>query len=140
MARANKTQETEANVEAFLAAVEPASRRADALRLAEMFEEVSGDPPRLWGPSIIGYGSYHYRYDSGHEGDMARISFSPRKNALVLYIMGGFPRHQELMDRLGTYKTGKSCLYLKALADVDEAVLIELMRESLAYMAATYPD
>lgn len=92
----------------------------------------------MWGPSIVGFGTYHYRYDSGREGDMLRVGFSPRKAALTLYIMAGFDRYEELMARLGKYKTGKSCLYIKRLADIDLAVLQELVKGSLAYLAEKY--
>lgn len=136
----NKTKQTEASVADFLAAVEPAQRRDDARAVCAMMERISGEPPAMWGPTIVGFGRYHYRYDSGHEGDMARIGFSPRRAALTLYIAGGFPRHADLMARLGKYSTGKSCLYLKRLSDVDREVLEALIEESLAYMEATYPE
>jgi hypothetical protein len=139
MAPENKTRESDASVADFLARVESAAQRADALKLADMLRRVTGEEPRMWGPTIVGYGRYRYRYDSGREGEAGRIGFSPRKAALVVYIVGGFPRHQALMDRLGKYTTGKSCLYIKKLADVDMVVLEELARESLAYMAEKYP-
>lgn len=134
-----KTRPTQMSVADFIAAAEPAERRSDAESVDAMFRRVSGQEPRMWGPSIIGYGSYRYRYESGREGEMCRIGFSPRKNALVLYIADGFPGHQALMARLGKFTTGKSCLYVKRLADVDMAVLEELARESLASMDARYP-
>ena len=105
-----------------------------------MMERISGFPATMWGPSIVGFGRYHYRYDSGRQGEAPRIGFSPRAKELVLYLIGGFPRHQALMDRLGKYRTGKACLYLKRLADVDEAVLEELIGEALAYMREKYPE
>ena len=134
-----KTKPTALSVKKFLSAVEPAQRRQDAIDVCAMMERLSREPPRMWGSSIVGFGSYHYHYESGHEGDAFRIGFSPRKAALVLYIMGGFPRHADLMARLGKHTTGKSCLYLKKLSDVDEVVLEELMASSLAYMRKTYP-
>jgi hypothetical protein len=103
-------------------------------------ERLSGEPPALWGPSIVGFGTYHYRYESGREGDMPRIGFSPRARELVLYLIGGFPRHQELMDRLGRHRTGKSCLYIKSLDDVDRDVLEALIVEALDHMRAAYPE
>lgn len=139
MAKANKTQQTDASVEDFLARVEPTARREDARKLAEMLRRVTGEEPRMWGPTIVGYGRYRYRYDSGREGEAGRIGFSPRKPAMVLYIADGFSGRQALMDRLGKHTTGKCCLYIKRLADVDMAVLEELARESLAYMEAKYP-
>lgn len=135
----NKTQATVASVAGFVEQIEPEARRDDARTVAAMMERLSGYPPVMWGPAIVGFGSYHYKYDSGREGDFLRIGFSPRKAALTLYIMDGFPRHAELMARLGTYKTGKSCLYVKKLADLDMAVLEELVTASLSYMQEKYP-
>ena len=134
-----KTKQTEVSVDAFLEGVADPGRREDARRVRAMMERLSGEPARMWGPSIIGFGTYHYKYDSGHEGDMARIGFSPRARELVLYVVDDFQRHQPLMDRLGKYKTGKCCLYIKRLSDVDEDVLEALVVESLAYMRETYP-
>ena len=136
----NKTKETAASVDAFIAAVADPKQRADAERIRALMEELSGEPAKMWGPSIIGFGSYHYRYDSGREGDMCRIGFSPRKGQTVLYLIDGFEGQPELMARLGKHKTGKSCLYLKRLSDVDGDVLEELCRRSLAYMAEKYPQ
>ena len=135
-----KTRETEVDVDAFIDAVPDPQRREDAKRLRAMMERVSGYPARMWGPSIVGFGRYHYRYESGHEGEAARIGFSPRAKELVLYVVESFSRYQALMDRLGKYKTGKSCLYVKRLSDVDEAVLEELIAEGLAYMRDKYPE
>ena len=103
-----------------------------------MFARVTDRAPRMWGPSIVGYGSYHYRYASGHEGDAALAAFSPRKTALTLYILGGFDRYQELLAKLGTFKVGKGCLYIKHLADVDRNVLEALVTASVAYGRATF--
>lgn len=135
----NKTKPTGTSVAAFLDSVQPDQRRDDAKAVCAMMERISGEPPAMWGSSIVGFGRYHYRYDSGQEGDWARIGFSPRKSALTLYIVGGFPRHADLMAKLGKYKTGKSCLYLTKLSDVDREVLESLIGESLDYMKATYP-
>lgn len=119
-------------VEEFLAAVPNASRRVDAGRLIALMREVTGEEPVMWGPSIIGFGRYHYRYNSGHEGDSALASFSPRKQHLVVYLVGGFEdRHASVLARLGLHKTGKGCLYLKNLDDVDLAVLRELIDRSV---------
>jgi hypothetical protein len=134
----NKTKPEKADVQAFLAAVEPEPRRADAQAVCEMMARVTGRPPTLWGGSIVGFGAYHYRYESGREGTAPITGFSPRKAALVLYLMGGFPRHDELMGKLGKHTTGKSCLYIKRLSDVDIGVLEALVTESTAYMRATY--
>jgi hypothetical protein len=135
-----KTQQTRADLGAFLDAVPDPKRRADAREVCAIMERLSGEPPAMWGPSIVGFGRYHYKYDSGREGDMARIGFSPRAKELVLYLIGGFPRHQALMDRLGKYRTGKSCLYIKSLDQVDRGVLEELIVEALNYMRAKYPE
>jgi hypothetical protein len=136
----NKTRPTAVSADDFLRAVPDEGRRADAMKVRTMMERISGYAANMWGSSIVGFGRYHYRYDSGHEGDAPRIGFSPRAKELVLYLIGGFPRHQALMDRLGKYRTGKSCLYLKRLADVDEAVLENLIAEGLAYMREKYPE
>jgi hypothetical protein len=135
----NKTRATAASVDDFLDRIADPQRRDDAKKLRALMARVSGKPAAMWGPSIVGFGSYHYKYDSGREGDMARIGFSPRAKELVLYLVGGFPRHQALMDRLGRYRTGKSCLYIKRLSDVDETVLEELVVEALVYMREKYP-
>ncbi|MEM8695615.1 MAG: DUF1801 domain-containing protein [Pseudomonadota bacterium] len=134
----NKTKPIEKSPADFIAAVEPDWKREDAETICAMMERLSGEKPKMWGPSIIGFGQYHYRYDSGREGDFMLTGFSPRKTALTLYIMGGFPRHEDIMARLGKYKTGKSCLYVKRLSDVDLDVLEELVTASLDHMRANY--
>src|SRR4051812_2129292 len=111
----NKTKPTAASVDAFLDSVPDPQRRADGKMLRTLMERVSGEPAAMWGPSIVGFGAYHYKYDSGREGDMCLIGFSPRATGLVLY--GGFLRSPELLERLGKHKTGKGCLYIKRLAD-----------------------
>ena len=135
----NKTKETAASVDAYIAAVADPNQRADAEKICALMQRLSGEPAKMWGPSIIGFGSYHYRYDSGREGEMCRIGFSPRKGQTVLYLIDGFEGQPELMARLGKHKTGKSCLYVKRLSDIDEAVLEDLCVRSLKYMAAKYP-
>ncbi|MDC0711020.1 DUF1801 domain-containing protein [Stigmatella sp. ncwal1] len=136
---ANKTQATNADVDSFFDKTEPKARRDDAKAVAALMARLSGAPPRMWGSSIVGFDSYHYRYESGREGDAPRIGLSPRKAALVLYIMGGFPRYEALLSKMGKVTTGKSCIYIKKLSDVDLAVLEKLITESLAYMRKTYP-
>src|SRR5688572_24490657 len=133
-----KTKPTEVGVDDFLDAVPDAGRREDARKVRAMMERISGYPARMWGPSIVGFGRYHYRYDSGHEGEAARAGFSPRAKELVIYLVPGFTAHQALMDRLGKYRTGKCCLYVKRLADVDQGVLEQLVADSLAYMREKY--
>lgn len=134
-----KTKPTQVTAAAFIDAVENPARREDARTVCAMMERVTGEPPRMWGPSIIGFGSYHYKYDSGHEGTMCRLGFSPRKAQLVLYILTEDPAQGEQLARLGKHKTGKSCLYINKLADVDMSVLEEMTRGALDYMNAKYP-
>lgn len=135
-----KTKPTAVNVGDVIEAVADEKQRADAHKIAAMMERLSGHKPKMWGPSIIGFGSYHYKYDSGREGDMCRIGFSPRKGSTVLYLVDGFLGHSDLMAKLGKHKTGKSCLYIKKLSDVDEAVLERLCIESLKWMAEKYAE
>lgn len=134
-----KTRPTQVTVDDFIAAVENAARREEAKAVCAMMERVIGEPPQMWGPSIIGFGSYHYKYDSGHEGTMCRLGFSPRKAQLVLYILTGAAGENERLAKLGKHKTGKSCLYINKLADVDMTVLEDMTRDALAYMNARYP-
>jgi len=138
MSKANKTQATDASVQEFIAAIESPEMRADCERLVEMMSDATGEKPRLWGPSIVGFGEYHYKYESGREGDFLRVGFAPRKRNLSIYIMPGFDEFQSLMDRLGKHSTGASCLYVKRLADIDEKVLDELIRASLDEMRKRY--
>lgn len=117
------------NVDDFIAAVEKPVRRADAMIMREMMERVTGEPATMWGPTIIGFGTNHYRYSSGHEGDMCRVGFSPRAANLVLYV-GGFPDFDEQLLKLGKFKRSKACLYLNKLADVDMGVLEVIVRST----------
>ena len=135
-----KTKPTAVNVSDFIEAVADEKQRADAHKIAATMERLSGHKPEMWGPSIIGFGSYHYKYESGREGDMCRIGFSPRKGNTVLYLVDGFDDYASLLEKLGKHKTGKSCLYIKRLSDVDDGVLEQLIVESLAYMAQKYPE
>jgi hypothetical protein len=123
----NATRPTDVDPAAFLAAVEHPTRRADGQALLELMNEVTGEAPRMWGPSIVGYGSYPYRYDSGRAGDFLRIGFSPRKAALSLYGLQDAPAATALLARLGKHRSGVGCLYVTKLADVDAAVLRELV-------------
>ena len=134
----NKTRPTQASVTAFMNGIADKQMRADAKKVAAMMRRATGKRAKMWGPSIVGFGSYHYRYESGREGDFMITGFSPRRQALTVYIMPGFGRFPKLMTRLGKYRTGKSCLYIKRLADVDEAVLDQLIHESVAHMRAHY--
>ena len=133
-----KTKATKSSVEKFLDSIESEQKRDDAYAILDMMQKASKEEPKMWGPSIIGFGTYHYKYDSGHEGDMCSIGFSPRKAALTLYILMGFEGYDELMAKLGKYKTSKACLYIKKLEDVDVKVLKELITLSVKYMKAKY--
>jgi hypothetical protein len=140
MAYEAKTRQTEISVADFIAAVENPKRRADAETLCALFEEISGEPPKMWGPSIIGFGSYHYRYASGHEGDAPRLGFSPRKAQTVIYVMSGFKGQEEMIARIGKVKTSVSCMYVNRLDQIDMGVLREMAVASLAQMREQYPD
>ena len=140
MAKAeNKTRPTGDAVEAFLAAVTPEARREDGRTICALMQRLSGWPPAMWGPSIVGFGSYHYRYDSGREGDSLVIGFSPRKPSTVLYLNPGVEHFPDLLARLGPHTTGASCLYVKRLSDLDMGVLEAMIAESLAYVRKTHP-
>ena len=136
----NKTQPTELNPKDFVAAIEPERKKADAEALLTFFGRITGLKPKMWGPTIIGYGSYHYKYESGREGDSILTGFSPRKQNLTLYIMPGykFGEMEDKLARLGKHKLGKSCLYINKLADVDMDVLEEIVIEGLEYMREKY--
>jgi len=129
-----KTKRNKASVSAFLNAIEDPDRRKDCKTLAKMMSEATGAKGEMWGDSIVGFGSYHYRYASGREGDWFVAGFAPRKNDLTLYIMSGFSGYESLLKKLGRHKTGKSCLYLKGLGEVDQAVLRELIEKSVAHV------
>ena len=126
----NKTKPTAVSPAAFISKLPNAQRRKDAKTLVAMMRKASGKPPKMWGPSIIGFGSYHYVYDSGREGDVCRIGFSPRKPGLVLYLMSAL-KQKTLMSKLGKYSTGKGCLYIKTLDNIDRGVLRQLIAKSL---------
>jgi hypothetical protein len=127
-----KTKPNDGDVEAFLAAVPDAQKRADSLLLLELFRTVTGETPKMWGSSIVGFGDYHYAYASGREGDWFVTGFSPRKQNLTLYCMGGYEPHGDLLARLGKHKLGKGCLYINRLQDVDLDVLRELVMTTVA--------
>jgi hypothetical protein len=129
-----KTKPTKASVEKFLNQVTDETRREDCFKVARMMEEITGCKPQMWGPSIVGFGSYHYKYASGQEGDWPIAAFSPRKQDLTLYIMPGFQDQSDLMKQLGKHRTGKSCLYIKRLSDVHVPTLKKLIRDSVKRM------
>ncbi|WP_299946858.1 DUF1801 domain-containing protein [uncultured Ruegeria sp.] len=135
----NKTQPTGHSVGAFLAAVQPTRKAEEAQVLDGLFREVTGFAPVMWGPSIIGYGKYHYRYASGREGDFLATGFSPRKTAHSIYIMPGYGDFQDILPRLGKHKLGKSCLYVNKLPDIDLDVLSELIKAGLERLDSLWP-
>ena len=126
-----KTKPTNESVEDFINKVPEPERRADCLAVAKIMEEITGEKPKMWGPSIVGFGSYHYKYASGREGDWPMTGFSPRKKDLTLYIMMGFEKHTDMMEKLGKHSVGKSCLYIKRLSDIHIPTLKKLIKESL---------
>ncbi|MEE2525296.1 DUF1801 domain-containing protein [Hyphobacterium sp. HN65] len=135
----NKTQKTDVTPRDFLAGIEPEKRREQSLVLLEFFERVTGWKPRMWGPSIIGFGEYHYKYDSGREGDFMATGFSPRKTSLTVYILPGYQDYGPILARLGKHKLGKSCLYINKLEDIDMDVLEELVKAGIADLSKKYP-
>jgi hypothetical protein len=134
-----KTRPETTSVADFIAALDDPQQRADSQILVQLMRAAAGCEPVMWGGSIIGFDRYHYRYDSGHEGDMALVGFSPRKGQLVLYVMPGFAGHEELVAKLGRHRTGKSCLYIRHLADVDAGVLGRIINHAVAEMRRRYP-
>ena len=135
-----KTKPTGDSVTAFLNKISDEGKRRDAFTVAEIMSAITKEKPKMWGTSIVGFGSYHYKYASGQEGDWPVVGFSPRKQNLTLYLMSGFGERAEMLSKLGKHKTSKSCLYINQLADVDLGVLRELMKAGLAYMDAKHPD
>lgn len=133
-----KTKENKASVEKFLNGVSDTKKREDSFTILEMMKKITKKEPKMWGPSIVGFGKYHYKYESGREGDFFISGFSPRKQNLTIYIMPGFKKYEELMKKLGKYKTGKSCLYIKRLEYVDMKILKELVSSSFKYMKEKY--
>ena len=134
-----KTRPTDNSVPEFLDAIADERVRKDCWTLTEMMKDATGEEPRLWGPNIVGFGSYRMKYANGSENDWMLIAFSPRKANITLYLMGGFEGYDELMAKLGKHTCGKSCLYIKRLSDVDQPTLEKLMQASVAHMRATHP-
>lgn len=139
MAYEQKTRPTPTTAAEFIAAVEDPKRRADAEAACALLAEATGEPPVMWGPSIVGFGAYHYRYASGHEGDAPLVGFSPRKGNLVFYLSGCDERRDELLGRLGKHKAGKGCVYVNKLSDVDPSVLKEMAAATAKQMRERYP-
>lgn len=134
----NKTRPTEENVIDFLNSVDHKTRREDSFTLLQMMEEITREDATLWG-NIVGFGRYHYKYESGREGDIPLVAFSPRKQSMTVYIMPGFDKYDEMLSQLGKHKIGKACLYINKLSDVNEAVLRDLIKHSYDHMKATNP-
>lgn len=135
-----KTKENDNSVIEFIENVESPKKREDAYRLLDIFTEVTGYKAKMWGPSIIGFGSYHYKYASGHEGDAPLVGFSPRKTKISLYFATGDTKREEILERFGKYTTGKACVYINKVADIDEEVFKELIIHSVKFLNDLYPQ
>ncbi|MBD8005436.1 DUF1801 domain-containing protein [Bacillus norwichensis] len=135
-----KTKQNDNDVIEFIEKVDSLKKREDAYQLLDIFTEVTGYEAKMWGPSIIGFGSYHYKYESGHEGDAPLVGFSPRKAKLSLYLSACDPAKEELLNELGKHTAGKSCVYINKLADIDVSVLKKLIEQSVTFLQKTYPD
>jgi hypothetical protein len=135
-----KTRQTEASAQTYLETIEDKQRRLDCLAIAEIMSRVTKEQPRMWGTSIVGFGSYHYKYESGHEGDACLVGFASRKDAISLYILSGFESREGLLAELGKYKSGKGCLYIRHLSDINVPVLEKLVSESVATLRRRYPQ
>jgi hypothetical protein len=136
----NKTKETQKSVAAFIKSLPNETRRKDGLRLLEIFKRQTGCEPKMWGPSIIGFGKYHYKYESGHEGDAPLAAFSPRSASLVLYLSGKFENREELLKKLGKHKISKACLYINKLDDINIEVLVQMISNSYRRSREQYAD
>ncbi|QKS69812.1 DUF1801 domain-containing protein [Paenalkalicoccus suaedae] len=139
MSYKQKTLPHDGDVDAFIESVDSKTKKQDAYRLLDIFQEETKEPPVMWGPSMIGFGEYHYKYDSGHEGKAFQVGFSPRKAKISLYFATGDPERDELLQHFGKHTSGKSCVYINKLADVNEDILRSLIRQSVAFLTNTYP-
>ena len=139
LAVGNKTQKTDLSVKDYIAAIKPDTRRADIQTINDMMADITGWEPKMWGASIVGFGEYHYKYESGREGDALRVGYSSRTKAISIYIMPGYQDFDDELSRLGKHNKGKSCLYIKRLSDVDQGVLKEMLVKGLALMEQKYP-
>ncbi|HUS02083.1 MAG TPA: DUF1801 domain-containing protein [Chitinophagaceae bacterium] len=135
-----KTTETSKSVTDFINSVSNEIKRNDSFQIIEIMQKITGFEPKMWGPTIIGFGKYHYKYDTGHEGDMPVAAFSPRSTAIVIYLAETFENRDELFQKLGKYKTGKVCLYIKKLGDIDVSVLKKMISNSIKNIQSRYPD
>jgi|SRR5690606_18430878 len=138
MAKENKTKPTSKSVEEFIQSVDNEQKRADSFELIKLMKKVTGKEAEIWGSSIIGFGNYHYKYASGHEGDAPLVGFSPRKSAISLYVFTGLDEHEHLLKGLGKFTMGKACIYTKKLSDIDLNVLEKIMKETIKYLKNTY--
>lgn len=136
----NKTTQTDNSVTKFINNVENEVKRDDSFKLIEIFKSITGHDPKMWGPSIIGFGSYHYKYESGHEGDAPLAGFSPRKDSLVLYFSPEFENREELSLQLGKHKSSKACVYVKKLDDINIPILKKMIKNSMDYTTKLYPS
>lgn len=135
-----KTKETDNSVIEFIEAVDSPKKREDAYKLLDIFTKTTGYEAKMWGPSIIGFGSYHYKYPTGHEGEAPLVGFSPRKAKISLYFATGDSKREELLKEFGKHTTGKACVYINKVADVDEDVLKVLINQSVEFLRQTYPE
>jgi hypothetical protein len=136
----NKTKATAVNVTEFIQNIDNEVKRNDSFQLVEIYKSITGFEAKMWGPTIIGFGSYHYKYASGHQGDMPIAAFSPRKDAIVFYISDEIENREQLLEKLGKHKTGKVCVYVKKLADIDLTVLKKLVMATIEDISLKYPD
>lgn len=136
----NKTKATAVNVTEFIQNIDNEVKRNDSFQLVEIYKSITGFEAKMWGPTIIGFGSYHYKYASGHQGDMPIAAFSPRKDAIVFYISDEIENREQLLEKLGKHKTGKVCVYVKKLADIDLTVLKKLVMATIEDISSKYPD
>jgi hypothetical protein len=134
-----KTKQTDNSVIEFIEQIESSKKREDAYKLLDIFSETTGYEGKMWGPSIIGFGSCHYKYESGHEGDAPLVGFSPRKAKISLYFAPGETKREELLKQFGKHTTGKACVYINKVADIDAAILKALINESVSFLQAMYP-
>lgn len=135
----NKTQETDANVGDFIeTSANTEQKKKDSFELIKLMQDITGFEPKMWGPSIIGFGSYHYKYASGHEGDSPLVGFSPRKSAISLYVFTGKEEHEHLLEELGKFRKGKSCIYINKLSDIDQNELRKIMIETIKFLELEY--
>ena len=135
----NKTQETSQDVGEFIESfANTEQKKSDSFQLIKLMQDITGCEPKMWGPTIIGFGQYHYKYASGHEGDAPLLGFSPRKAEISLYVYTGLEEHEHLLENFGKFRKGKACIYIKKLADIDQKELQKVMKETIQYLKSTY--